>query len=134
MQGQLFPRDGTAPVAMTIHAFVRAASVRGLWRGEPMSLHGSVTITDRQDTTAASGCITVDLLGCRRIVYDLNWRNDEGHLGRFYGWKSLGVDRVVQRWTQLDGQVIQAGELLGQAQLRFSLSSLPKFLASLRPA
>ena len=133
MQGQLFPRDGAAPVTMTVNAFVQASSVFGMWQGEPMSLYGSVTIDDRLESTPASGHITIDLLQCRRIVYDLSWRDAEGHLGRFYGWKSIGIHRIVQRWTLLEGQVIQAGELLGQAQLRFALSSLPRFLASFRP-
>ena len=118
---------------MTVNAFVQASSVFGMWRGEPMPLYGSVAIADNLETTPTTGTITIDMLGCQRIVYDLTWRGEQGQLGRFYGWKTLGLRRLVERWTLLDGQVTLAGELLGQAQLRFALSSLPGFLASLRP-
>ena len=133
MRGPLSPRDGGPPVTMTVNAFVQATSVFGMWRGEPMSLYGSVAIAELLETTPTTGSITIDMLGCQRIVYDLTWRDDQGSLGRFYGWKTLGLRRLVERWTVLDGQVTQAGELLGHAQLRFALSSLPGFLASVRP-
>ncbi|MGB0592174.1 MAG: hypothetical protein ACPGU1_21025 [Myxococcota bacterium] len=133
MRGQLVPRDGAAPSTMTVNAHVQAPSVFGMWRGEPMSLYGNVAIVERLEATPASGTITVDLLGCHRIVYELSWRGDDGRLGRFYGWKSLGFNHLVQRWTNLEGQVIEGGALLGDAQLRFALSSLPAFLASIRP-
>jgi hypothetical protein len=133
MQGQFIAHDGAAPASMVVHASVSAPSVRRLWLGEPMTLSGTVYIAHRLEATQTSGSIIVDLRDCRRIVYDLSWRDAEGRLGRFYGWKSLSITRLLRSWTELDGQVIEAGQLVGQARLRFDLSSLPQFLSSLRP-
>jgi hypothetical protein len=80
-----------------------------------------------------TGTIEVDLLGCRRIVYDLAWSDGDGERGRFYGWKALNLRHPVRSCTELTGKVVHGGELVGQATLYFDLADLPAFFRSVRP-
>jgi len=104
-----------------------------MWLNNPMPLTGSMDIAGLVEGAPTTGTIELDLLGCQRLVYDLAWRDDEGVRGRFYGWKSLRVRHPLRSWTELTGQVLQGGALLGQGVLHFDLADLPAFLRSMRP-
>ena len=98
-----------------------------------MQVTGHVTIAGHVTNATAEGAIELDLLGCRRVVYDLSWRNSEGLYSRFFGQKALRARRPIESWTTLKGHVHVGGALSGHATLRFDLRSLPAFLRTMRP-
>lgn len=133
MRGHLAPLTGAERRRMTLHARVESPSLAGLWLNTPMTLTGTMELEGMGSAMPTTGTIEVDLLGCRRIVYDLGWRDADGAPARFFGWKSLSVRHLRQSVTELTGQVIEQGTLAGHATLRFDLADLPKFIGSLRP-
>ena len=72
-----------------------------------MQVTGHVTIAGHVTNATAEGAIELDLLGCRRVVYDLSWRNSEGLYSRFFGQKALRAQAIFT-WCYLpvkfDGQ------------------------------
>jgi hypothetical protein len=133
MRGHLAPATGAPPRSMTLRACVESTSITGLWLSEPMPLTGSMDIEGVVAAAPTTGTIEVDLLRCRRIVYDLAWLGTDGARGRFYGWKSLQLLSPLRSCTELTGKVVQEGKLVGEAVLRFDLRDLPAFLRTFRP-
>ena len=134
MRGHLASLSGGAPREMVLHAAVQAPSLRRMWFNSPMTIDGLVTIEGMVAHAEAAGSLEVDLLGCRRVVYDLGWRDTEGALGRFFGWKSLDLRHPLRSTTELKGKVMRSGELVGHATLHFDLKDLPSFVRSFRLA
>ena len=133
MRGHLAPATGSVPCTMTLQACVESTSIAGLWLSVPMPMTGSVDIDGLVEAAPMTGTLEVDLLGCQRIGYDVAWCGTDGVRGRFYGWKSLQLLSPLRSWTELTGKVVQDGELIGEAILRFDLRDLPAFLKTFRP-
>ena len=135
MSGTLRVADGAPPAERPFSFTVEARGRRlsHLWSGAPLDLSGVVDLAGSVSRVSVRGTLTVEPIGGRRLVYELFWRDGQRRPHRFFGKKDLTLRHPLASMTILRGTVYRAGDVLGDATLKFELRDLPEFLGSMRP-
>ncbi|MGM0578018.1 MAG: hypothetical protein ACQEXJ_19990 [Myxococcota bacterium] len=134
MAGAMRPVDGGAPRRLSFTVSARARRLRHMVLGGPLRLEGTVTLEDDVTDAPAHGTLIIDPLRREHLIYEVMWRDADGRPHRFRGSKIRSLRAPVSSMTELHGRVYREGEVLGEATLAFDLSTLPAFLASMRPS
>lgn len=133
MTGSLRPTDDGDARHFSFTVEAHGTRISHLWSGAPLELSGTLTIDGVVHAAAVTGTLRVDILGQRKLVYELFWRDGADAPHRFYGTKDLHLRHPLASMTVLRGSVYRHGDPLGEATLEFDLRDLPGFVAGMRP-
>lgn len=134
MTGAMSPADAGSTRRLSFEVTASARRLRHMILGGPLDLEGTISLEGSVEDAPATGTLTIDPLRRTHLTYELAWRDDDGRPHRFRGSKLRSLRAPVASMTELHGRVYDSGEILGDASLRFDLSTLPAFLGSFRTA
>ncbi len=133
MSGPAQLRGVAGQRALRLELDVTCPGLLLLWADTEATLSGRVSMPGIADDAHASGTLQIAPLRRRRLRYQLAFRAIDGQLIRLDGWKSVSLLRPLRSMTRLPATLYaENGSVLGEAQLRFALRDLPKFVATFR--
>jgi hypothetical protein len=133
MSGPARLRDEPGQRPLRLELDVTCPGLLLLWNDTEATMTGRVSMAGVADDPEANGTMQIAPLRRRRLRYQLAFRAIDGQLMRLDGWKSVSLLRPLRSMTRLPATLYaENGSVLGEAQLRFDLRDLPKFLASFR--
>jgi len=131
MRGQAVYTDGRAQLfELEVKA---SSSLRHFLRTGHARLTGVVRAPPWADEAAATGSIRIRPFLGRSIDYALEFGGDDESRYSFVGHKDLNKLNPVTAMTELVGEVLHDGSVIGRATLYFDLHELGSFLRSWAP-
>lgn len=120
------------PMSFTIRA--RSRGLGGFLRRPVTEIEGEVDAEGLADHRYLRGSLELDVLRTGTLVYDFRFTANDGRRCAFEGKKTLRPSDLLESMTVLPGRiVVEGGEEIGEALLRFDLrSDLLRFLRSFR--
>ncbi len=117
------------PLSFTVTALVEeAVKPLGTVNAE---LRGTIEAESLAKGSLATGDLEMSPVENKRIRYRLEFIGDDQKKYFFDGWKSISWLRPLSTWTTLPGSIEdEEGNVVGKAELKFDLSTTPKFLKS----
>jgi len=116
------------PIVFTVKAV--ASKAKAFVTGSPMRLEGTMTVGGICRDVPATGSLEVRLLTHREIVYTLAFMGDCGATYRYVGKKTVSALNLLKSMTTLRGDLLRENEVIGTAELSFSLRDIPEFMKS----
>jgi hypothetical protein len=116
------------PIVFTVKAM--ASKAKAFVTGAPMRLEGTMTVGGICRNAPATGSLEVKLLTEREIVYTLVFMGDDGATYRYVGKKSVSGLNLLKSMTTLRGNLTRERDVVGTAELSFSLRDIPEFMKS----
>jgi hypothetical protein len=129
MRGELVDREGVAhPTDFAVKA--ESASLARLFLTGQARLAGVVRARPWAADLPCEGTLLIDPLRGRRMVYDLEFVDPEGHRWRLLGQKDLSLLRPVHSMTRLRTELTCDGQPVACGMITFDLKDLPSFVRS----
>lgn len=129
MAGSFTDNSGNkSPIVFTVKAM--ASKAKAFVTGSPMRLDGTMTVGGICRDVPATGSLEVRLLTHREIIYTLVFMGDCGATYRYVGKKNVTALKLLKSMTTLRGELWRENEVVGTAELSFSLRDIPEFVKS----
>lgn len=128
MAGTFTDLEGNqSSIVFTVSATTMRA--RAFVTGAPFRLEGTITVGNICRDAPATGTLEVRLLSDRQLVYTLRFDVD-GDTYQYIGKKEVSALNLLASMTTLRGELLRETNVIGTAELSFSLRDIPEFLRS----
>lgn len=133
MTGKLETLAGVKQFSFTVSADSPTFLALGGWA--PLKLTGRATLEGVVADTALlpGSTLEIGIPFHRYLRYTVFFADQDGHIYRFFGQKTVMLRNIPRTMTTLEGHLFMDGAKMGPAVLRFPLRDLGRFLASFRP-